>query len=71
MARIVTTGAVTLPAVLGSNGYPAQYIPKGSVIEVTAAQAAAITAAGGTYRAVSTATQGDVSGEFAVSNVSA
>jgi hypothetical protein len=72
MARIVTTSAVTLPAALGSNGYPAQYIPKGSVLEVTAAQAAAIAAAGGTTRAVSTATQRDVLGEeVCASNTSA
>jgi hypothetical protein len=34
-------------------GYPAQYVPKGACLEVTAAQAAAIASAGGTTRAVS------------------
>ena len=69
MARVVTTTAVTLPATANS---PAVVIPKGSVLEVTAAQAAAITSAGGTTRAVATATQHDLLGEaFGVSNSSA
>lgn len=70
MARIVTTTAVTLPST--GIGQPAVTIPKGTVVEVTAAQAAAITAAGGTTRAVATVTQRDLLGEaFAASNTSA
>jgi hypothetical protein len=67
MTRVVTTTAVTLPST--GIGQPAVTIPKGTVIEVTTAQAAAITAAGGTTRAVATATQHDQLGESAgVSN---
>lgn len=62
MTRVVTTVAVTLPA---AAGMPAVVIPKGSVIEATAAQAAAITSAGGTTRAVSTTTMHDQLGESA------
>jgi hypothetical protein len=70
MARIVTTTAVTLPST--GIGQPAVTIPKGAVLEVTTAQAAAITAAGGTTRAVSVISQRDLLGEaFAVSNSSA
>lgn len=66
MTRVVTTVAVTLPA---AAGMPAVVIPKGSVIEVTAAEASAITSAGGTTRAVTTTTIHDQLGEAAgVSN---
>ena len=51
MARVIVTAAYTIPA---GPGYPAQYVPKGATLEVTAAQAAAITSAGGTTRAVTT-----------------
>lgn len=50
MSRVIVTGACVLPA---SGGQPAVSIGKGAVLEVTAAMAAAITAAGGTTRAVS------------------
>ena len=50
MARVILTSAVVLPA---SGGQPAVTIPKGSVIEATAAMAATIASAGGTTRAVS------------------
>lgn len=66
MARVVTTSAVTLPPAFP--GQPAITIPKGSVIELTAAQAAAIASAGGSTRAVAT-TMHDTLGEaFGVSN---
>jgi len=69
VARVIVTVPFTIPAVLGYNGYPAQFVPRGAVIEVTTAQAAAITAAGGTTRAVATATMHDILGEaFGVSN---
>ena len=58
MSRVVTTVAVTLPATATS---PARVIPKGSVIEATAAEAAAITSAAGTTRAV-TAASGQAAG---------
>jgi hypothetical protein len=45
MSRVVVTTAYTLP----SGGL----VPKGAVLEVTAAQAAAITSASGATRAVS------------------
>ena len=66
VTRVVTTVAVTLPATGGS---PAQLIPKGSVLEESAAEAAAISSAGGSTRAVSTTTMHDQLGECAgVSN---
>ena len=65
MSRVVVQAACTIPA---GTGYPAQYIPKGAVIEVTAAQAAAITAAGGTTRAVSAAMRDQLGESFAASN---
>ena len=62
----MVTVPVTLPATAGS---PAVVIPKGSVIEVTAAEATAITRAGGSTRAVTTTTLHDQLGESAsVSN---
>jgi hypothetical protein len=51
MARIITTSSVIIPATLYQ---PAQIIPKGSCLEVTAAMAAVIAGAGGTTRNVST-----------------
>lgn len=66
MTRVVTTVAVTLPATAKS---PAVVIPKGSVIEASAAEATAITTAGGTTRAVTATTLHDQLGESAgVSN---
>ena len=70
MTRVVTTTAVTIPS--SGIGQPAVTIPTGVVVELTAAQAAAITSAGGITRAVATATQRDLLGEaFAASNTSA
>jgi hypothetical protein len=66
VARVVTTVAVTLPAV---GGAPPVVIPKGAVIEATPAEATAITAAGGTTRAVTSTSMHDQLGESAgVSN---
>jgi hypothetical protein len=62
VARVVTTVAVTLPAVGKS---PAVVIPKGAVIEATAAQSAAITAAGGAVRSVTSTSMHDQLGESA------
>lgn len=62
MTRVVTTAAVTLPA---SGATPASVIPKGAVLEVTSAQAAAISSAGGSTRAVSSSTLHDQLGESA------
>ena len=45
MSRVVITAPCFLPS--------GEYLPKGATLEVTAAQAAAITAASGTTRAVS------------------
>jgi hypothetical protein len=49
MSRVIVTSACVLPA---SGGQPALSIGKGAVLEVTAAMAAAIAAAGGTTRSV-------------------
>ncbi len=68
MSRVIVTVPFTIPAVLGYNGYPAQFVPRGAVIEVTAAQAAAITAAGGTMRAASAAKRDMLGESFAASN---
>jgi hypothetical protein len=66
MSRVVVTVAATLPA---SGGTPAVTIPKGAVLEVTSAQATAISNAGGSTRAVTTSTAHDQLGESAgVSN---
>jgi hypothetical protein len=54
MTRIVTTSVVVVAGVT---------IPKGATIEVTAAQAAAITSAGGTTRPATTTTVHDQLGE--------
>jgi hypothetical protein len=51
VSRIVVTVPFTLPA---SGGQPAVTVPKGAVIEATAAQVTAIASAGGTTRAVTT-----------------
>lgn len=50
MARIILTSAVTIPATARE---PAYVVPKGTVLEVTAAQAAVIAGAGGTTRTLS------------------
>lgn len=72
MSRVILTSAVIIPA---STGQPAVILPKGTVLEVTAAQAAVIAGAGGSTRAVSamSATAGhDQLGEaVGVSNSSA
>ena len=66
MTRVVLTAPVTLPATAKS---PAVVIAKGSVIEATAAEAAAITSAGGATRTVTATTMHDQLGESAgVSN---
>lgn len=66
MARVVLTAPVTLPATGKS---PAVVIPKGAVIEATASEAAAITTAGGSTRAVTSTSMHDQLGESAgVSN---
>ena len=53
MSRVILTSAVILPA---TTGQPAQILPKGSAMEATPAMLAMITAASGTYRAVTTMT---------------
>ncbi len=72
MSRVITTAACIIPA---GTGYPAQYIPKGATLEVTAAMAAAIASAGGTTRAVSamsgTAAHDQLGEAVGVSNSSA
>ena len=72
MARVITTSAVIIPATLYQ---PAQIIPKGSVLEVTAAMAAVIAGAGGTTRNVTamsgTAAHDQLGGAVGVSNSSA
>lgn len=70
MARVVVTVACVIPST--GIGQPAVTVAKGAVIEATPAMLTAITAAGGTTRAVLTVTQHDLLGEgFAVSNTSA
>jgi hypothetical protein len=72
MTRVVITTACTLPkipAVGSTGGSPAQMLVKGRTAELTAAQLAAVSSAGGATRAVSTATVHDQMGEAAgVSN---
>jgi len=76
MSRVVITKACTIPAIYangpGVTGKPPEYLSVGMVLEVTAAQAAAITAAGGTTRAVSpmaaTAMRDQLGEAFAASN---
>lgn len=55
MARFVVTKAFTIPA----SGYnqPARTVPAGAVLELSAAEQAAITGAGGTFRATTTRDQ--------------
>jgi hypothetical protein len=66
MARVVVTKAVTLPATAAT---PAVKIPAGAVLEVTTAQATAISTAGGTTRSTTTSNAHDQLGEaFGVSN---
>jgi hypothetical protein len=60
VSRVVLTVPVTLPA---SGGQPPVILPKGCVIEATPAQSAAITAAGGAVRAVTTTSMHDQLGE--------
>jgi hypothetical protein len=72
VSRVILTSPVTIPA---SAGQPAVILPKGTSMEVTAAQAAAITSAGGTTRAVSamsaTAAHDQLGEAVGVSNSSA
>lgn len=66
MSRIVITKACTL------NNQAMEHLKVGDVLEATAAQLTAITAAGGTTRASNTAGLRDALGEaFAASNASA
>lgn len=62
MSRIVLTSPVVIPA---TPGQPAVILPKGTVLEATAAMLATIAGAGGTTRPVSTTTMHDVLGEAA------
>jgi hypothetical protein len=66
VSRVVITVACTLPA---SGATPAVLLPKGAVAEVTLAMASAISSAGGSTRAVSSAYAHDQLGEaFGVAN---
>jgi hypothetical protein len=67
MARYVMISPVTIAAV--SYAQPARVLPKGAVVELSAAEVTAVGA--GNLRAVSTATQHDLLGEsWGVSNSS-
>jgi hypothetical protein len=72
MARVILTSPVVIPA---SGGQPAQILPKGSCMEVTAAMAAVIAGAGGTSRNVTamsgTAAHDQLGEAVGVSNSSA
>jgi hypothetical protein len=61
MSRILITAPVTIPS--AGPGQPPTVLKKGDVVEATAAMVTAISSAGGTTRAVSTATMHDVLGE--------
>jgi hypothetical protein len=67
MTRLMITSPVTIPS--AGPGQPATVLKKGDVVEATAAMVTAISTAGGTTRAVSTATMHDQLGEaFGVVN---
>lgn len=66
MSRVVITKTVAVPA---AGGQVAHTVHQGEVLEVNAAEAAAISGAGGSTRATTTATAKDQLGEaFGVSN---
>jgi hypothetical protein len=66
MARFVITTACTVPP---SGPLPVRKLNRGEVVELSAAEQAAVTGAGGALRAVSAATMHDQLGEAAgVSN---
>jgi hypothetical protein len=76
VARVVIEVGCVIAAIYasgpGATGKPPEVLVKGMVLEVTAAQAAAITAAGGTTRAVSvtaaTSVRDQMGESFAASN---
>ncbi len=64
MARFIITKGGTIAA--SDYGHPARMHGKGDTVELSAAEQAALTGAGITFRAVSAATMHDVLGEASV-----